>query len=103
MPDTGAPWALRFPAVGEQADVPADVGELAADVHEALTVLAAEVDAIPDPTTPVPFRMAAGAVSMPSVAAGTGATAQAWHPAGSVGAARGESHPALSCGRAGHL
>ena len=82
MPDTGAPWALRFPAVGEQADVPADMGELAADVHEALTALAAEVDAIPDPTTPVPYRMAAGAVSMPSVSAGTGATVQVTFPVG---------------------
>lgn len=36
MPDTGAPYSLRYPALNDAANVPVDMQELATDVHAGL-------------------------------------------------------------------
>lgn len=51
MPDTGAPWELRYPAIGEAANVPEDMGFLAADAAAALTQVAAQAAAGPVPSS----------------------------------------------------
>jgi hypothetical protein len=41
MPDTGTPWNLSYPAIGEAANVPEDIGDLAADTAAALSAIQA--------------------------------------------------------------
>lgn len=39
MPDTGAPWNLRYPTIGDPANVPERMGQLAADVADGLDAI----------------------------------------------------------------
>lgn len=65
--NTGVPWELPYPLIGEQADVPADMGELADAVAERLS----EIDGYAG--TRHPWRMAAGRTLI-SGAVATGAS-----------------------------
>ena len=84
MPSTTA-WGLPYPVIGDQADVPGDMGELAEAVDGALTELSADVAAVPrpDPSAVTAWRMAAGRATMPTAPAGnSGVTVAVTLPAG---------------------